>query len=302
MNSRSRNTRRLSLACAIAIPLLSATTGCAFMTEIWDDFNRMRHPNQIAESSFDPRPYASTAVVTQSALPDDQARAMQSLAEGIFNEELKKHGYTLTTRSDLDKAFEEQNLSRSGLTQGQIAQVGQIASVPGVIIVTIVDASVGESRSINGKTESQTRVTVRSELLDVETAEIMWTQTKEGTSSGRDSFGRATSEAAEWLAKRVPTLRPTVHFRSDPRGAKVHINGELVGTTPHMFRLDSLEDVEVTISRPGYQPFVETITPTDGMKFEADLKVAAVQPTPAVAPDTDSESTAQPVAEASASQ
>lgn len=51
-----------------------------------------------------------------------------------------------------------------------------------------------------------------------------------------------------------------VYFSSDPRGAKVYVNGNPMGITPVMLKLESKRTYYIEFKKEGYEPETFTIT------------------------------------------
>ncbi|MEO1585430.1 MAG: CsgG/HfaB family protein [Planctomycetota bacterium] len=238
--------------------------GCESLGAIFET-----EPTITAATSFDPQPYTRTAIITQSEVRS--SAGLERDIDTIFTQELLAKGYQVVSRTDLDEALDELEFQGSALTESQVAEVGSFLGVPGVIIATITSLETFSSRSDRG-TSYRTKATVTTRLLDVESADIMWSGRNEGSVSGRNNNAAAIADAAEQLAEDIPTLMPWIKIDSDPGRADVMLNGTFVGQTPVTLQLESLDAVELSISRSGYGSWTQSVTPFDGLRLKPSLE------------------------------
>ncbi len=64
---------------------------------------------------------------------------------------------------------------------------------------------------------------------------------------------------------------------SYPRGARVQIDGEMVGVTPLSAKLRSTKTYEVVFERSGYKPYVEYIGPDLDLKLDPFIKIGPLE-------------------------
>ena len=72
-------------------------------------------------------------------------------------------------------------------------------------------------------------------------------------------------------------LRQDVGIDSYPRGARVYIDGEMVGTTPLSAELRSNKTYEVVFERAGYKPYVEYVGPDLDLKMDPFIKIGPLE-------------------------
>ena len=92
-----------------------------------------------------------------------------SVSDMFVTELMKMDRYELVERSQMSGVLGETEVSLSGLTAGQAAQLGQMAGADGVIIGTVSEY---EMVAMGGRTYPVVGITIR--LIDVNTGKILW--------------------------------------------------------------------------------------------------------------------------------
>ena len=72
-------------------------------------------------------------------------------------------------------------------------------------------------------------------------------------------------------------LRQDVGIDSYPRGARVYIDGEMVGNTPLSAELRSNKTYEVVFERAGYKPYVEYVGADLDLKMDPFIKIGPLE-------------------------
>ncbi len=92
-----------------------------------------------------------------------------SVSDMFVTELMKMDRYELVERSQMSGVLGETEVSLSGLTAGQAAQLGQMAGADGVIIGTVSEY---EMVAMGGRTYPVVGISIR--LIDVNTGKILW--------------------------------------------------------------------------------------------------------------------------------
>jgi hypothetical protein len=72
-------------------------------------------------------------------------------------------------------------------------------------------------------------------------------------------------------------MRQDVRIDSYPRGARVYIDGEMIGKTPLSAELRSAKTYEVVFERAGYKPYVEYVGPDLDLKQDPFIKIGPLE-------------------------
>jgi hypothetical protein len=154
---------------------------------------KVEPPRTVSDPSFNPQEINKIAVLVMPA------RNMPTrLIEDEFITSLMRKGYKVPSRSDLEQLMRESKFQRSGLTDGDAARLGKILNVPAVLIVSITEYDVKNSRDY-----SYVNATMSARLIGVEKTEILWIGTNSDWHSSRNS-NLLLSSLARNIARSIP--------------------------------------------------------------------------------------------------
>jgi hypothetical protein len=125
-----------------------------------------------AAAGFSPANYDKVAIVevTGKVYGD----AVKNQISNMFTMELMKKGYTVVERSRVKTILKEQEFQGSDLTSAEgRAKIKEIFNVPAIMVIDIP--------------EYKEKMSMSAKLLDVETAEVLW------IGSGEGSTGQSTA-------------------------------------------------------------------------------------------------------------
>jgi hypothetical protein len=111
--------------------------------------------------------------------------AVKNQISNLFTQELLKKGYRVVERSQIKSVLKEQEFQGSDLTSAEgRAKVKEIFNVPAILVIDIP--------------EYKEKMIMSAKLLDVETAEVLWIGTGEGSTgkTAATAFGAIAGAAA----------------------------------------------------------------------------------------------------------
>lgn len=129
--------------------------------------------------------FVSEDVTKVAVLVRDDRRTPTRPIEDAFVIELLRKGYQVASRSDLKSVIQEMQFQRSGLTESDAARIGRILNVPAVLIVAVSGVEYGSSRG--GRFVR--RASMGARLVRVDSAEVLWIDSRELRQSGRSILG-----------------------------------------------------------------------------------------------------------------
>lgn len=165
-------------------------------------------PRVTLSPDFKPELYKRLAVIVF-----DQTRRFRDSGairevEDEFMRSVIERGYRLVARSDVNKILEELKFQRSGLTEGQVAQIGKLLGVPAVIFVSINRISV-ERYPQRGERYYWVTASISGRLISAERGEVLWLSSYTGgrvtTDSGRDEVESVLAPVARVVASGLPS-------------------------------------------------------------------------------------------------
>jgi len=133
--------------------------------------------------------------------------------EDEFMKVVIQRGYTLVSRSDIDKIIDELNFQRSSLTEQQVARIGHLLNVPAIILVSINNVTTQRYQpiiSIRGKNYYFTLVNISARLISTEKGEVLWISSYTGKyqvqNQSRDVESQALAPVAKVVASGLPSF------------------------------------------------------------------------------------------------
>ncbi len=145
------------------LPLLAALAGCITSSG-----------TMSSAGGGEPNVYVSKearGITKVGILPFKAATTLigGAVSDQFVTEIMKLNRYELVERAQMSGVLGETEVSLSGLTAGQAAQLGQMAGAQAVIIGTVSEY---ETAAIGGRTYPVVGVSVR--LIDCNTSKILW--------------------------------------------------------------------------------------------------------------------------------
>lgn len=161
-------------------------------------------PRSAVSPNFSPEKYSRVAVMA-NAEQDGVNPGVLRRMEDEFTMELIRKGYSVVSRSDVQRVIKEIQFQNSGLTDSaqQAAKIGKILNVPGFVLVAVnnvedknhyVAASSGYSQNKKGETFAYSNgpsnlvissAAISARLIDVSSTDVLWVG--EAKSGGGDS-------------------------------------------------------------------------------------------------------------------
>jgi hypothetical protein len=177
----------------IAATLLLSLTSCV-------------SPRSVTSASYDPEKYSRVAVLAIAEQPNVNPGLLRRM-EDSFTMEIIQKGYSVVSRSDVQRVLQEVNFQRnSGLTDSgdrTAAKIGKILNVPAIVLVGVnnvgehehyTPASSGYTRRKDGQVSAYSygpssimisSAAVSARLIDVQTTDVLWIG--QASSGGGDS-------------------------------------------------------------------------------------------------------------------
>ncbi len=199
-------------------------------------------PRAVTNPNYNAEKYSRVAVITVPEQPNINPGLLRRM-EDVFTMEIIAKGYSVVSRSDVQRVLKEIDFQSSGLTGGgqSAARIGKILNVPGIVLVGVnnveernhyTPGSSGYYRNKRGEisaysTEASNMVissaAVSARLVDVQTTDVLWLG--QASSGGGDSpmsilqsgFGDGMGGAenmAQILAQRVAKTYPPRYPKS----------------------------------------------------------------------------------------
>ena len=162
-------------------------------------------PRSVTSANFSPEKFGRVAVMAVAEQPNINPGLLRRM-EDEFTMEIINKGYSVVSRSDVQRVVQELRFQESGLTNGgerAAAKVGKILNVPGIVLVGInnvgerehyTPGSSGYTRNKKGEVSSYSTgpssmvissAAVSARLVDVETTDVLWVG--QASSGGGDS-------------------------------------------------------------------------------------------------------------------
>jgi hypothetical protein len=195
-------------------------------------------PRSVTSSNFKAENYGRVAVIAVAEQPNINPGLLRRM-EDEFTMEIIGKGYSVVSRSDVQRVVTEMNFQASGLTDSGekgAAKIGKILNVPGIVLVGVnnvaeqnhfTPGSSGYTRNKKGEVSSYSTgpsnmvissAAISARLIDVQTTDVLWVG--QASSGGGDSplsilqsgFGDGMGGAenmAHVLAKRVAKTYPS---------------------------------------------------------------------------------------------
>ncbi|MFL5344278.1 MAG: hypothetical protein ACJ8AT_05765 [Hyalangium sp.] len=133
---------------------------------------------------FDARLYEKVAVVVTDHSGTITQKVILRPVEDEFFHELLAKGYSIASRSDLDKVIKERSLQVMNLVERDMPCVGRLLHAKAILIVSLDDVSQGDIVHVfdsNGKeTFATLKMTIGARMIDSESAQVLWTSSYSG--------------------------------------------------------------------------------------------------------------------------
>jgi hypothetical protein len=180
------------------------TPNIALLVSVAFGFSSCATPHSAVSPNFSPEKYSRVAVMANAEQNGVNPGVLRRM-EDEFTMELIRKGYSVVSRSDVQRVINEIQFQNSGLTDSaqQAAKIGKILNVPGFVLVAVnnvedknhyVAASSGYTRNKNGEVSAYSNgpsnlvissAAISARLIDVNTTDVLWVG--EARSGGGDS-------------------------------------------------------------------------------------------------------------------
>jgi hypothetical protein len=166
-------------------------------------FSSCAVPQASVNPNFSAEKYNRVAIVAVAEQPDINPGVLRRM-EDEFEMGIMKKGYSVVSRSDVERVMKEISFQNSGLTDSRGAcQIGKVLNVRGIVLVSVnnvktetheIAASSGVYRDKKGRVSAYSHgpsqyeiasAAVSARLIDVETTDVMWIG--QASSGGGDS-------------------------------------------------------------------------------------------------------------------
>ncbi len=134
-------------------------------------------PRVTLSPHFNPEPCDRLAVIVLDHTRRIHQSGILRQVEDEFMRTVMEKGYTLITRSDVDRIIEELNFQRSSLTEQQVARIGHVLNVPAVLLVSINQITTQRYQPmvyVQGQRYYVTSVNISARLISAERGEVLW--------------------------------------------------------------------------------------------------------------------------------
>lgn len=163
---------------------------------------------------FNPADYAKVAVLVVNNSGDYLSEGSRRQVENAFIRAILGKGYTLATRSDIAKVFDELEFQASGATAEDYARVGKMLNVSAIVVASINALYEQEEENVLSQfMEDQPEeieysyASIGGRLISVRKAEVLWvanyTASIPGESDG--AMLKAIRTASQRVANAFPT-------------------------------------------------------------------------------------------------
>lgn len=178
------------------VTVLLITTGCS--PALYQDNQTAPQPNVTISPLFKPDVYPRIAIlVADNTREFYRNEGIIRQVEDEFMSTAIQRGYTVATRSDVERILEEQDFQRSDLTEKEIAKAGQILSVPAMLIVSINSVSTERVNSLfTDERYYRTSVNISARLISADLAQVLWLSSFTGSYR---SSNRSNDNEAQYL-------------------------------------------------------------------------------------------------------
>lgn len=217
--------------------LLNKKTPSIFVLAASLLFSSCAVPRSVTSSNFNAEKYNRVAVIAVPEQPKINPGLLRRM-EDEFTMEIIGKGYSVVSRSDVQRVMNEISFQASGLTDSGekgAAKIGKILNVPGIVLVGVnnvaeqnhfTPGSSGYTRNKKGQVSAYSNgpsnmvissAAISARLIDVQTTDVLWVG--QASSGGGDSplsilqsgFGDGMGGAenmAHILAQRVAKTYP----------------------------------------------------------------------------------------------
>jgi len=161
-------------------------------------------PRSVVSPNFNPEKYSRVAVIANGEQAGINPGILRRM-EDEFTMEIIRKGYSVVSRSDVERVTKEIQFQHSGLTDPaqQASKIGKILNVPGIVLVAVnnveeknhyVPERNGYTRNKKGEVSAYSSgpsnlvissAAVSGRLIDVSTTDVLWVG--QASSGGGDS-------------------------------------------------------------------------------------------------------------------
>lgn len=176
-------------------------------------------PRVSTAITFNPSSYATLGVYLENQSGSRYEEGVLRSLEDEFMRAVLQGGYSLASRSDIERLVREQRLQSSSVTEEAIARLGRTLNVPAIIIVTVnsISTSTRPAPMLDNRPLQfyRTVVEISARLIGAERGEVLWLASHThgynfDSSDGdrREMEGRALRHVAGIVASGLPPRVP----------------------------------------------------------------------------------------------
>lgn len=177
-------------------------------------------PRVSTALTFNPSAYATLGIYLENQSGTRFEGGVLRSLEDEFMRAVLQGGYSLASRSDIERLVREQRLQSSGVTEEAIARLGRTLNVPAIIIVTINSVSTTRRPApaiYNPQLQYfRTVAEISARLVGAERGEVLWLASHvhaynfDDSSGGdhREIEGRVLRHVAGIVASGLPSRVP----------------------------------------------------------------------------------------------
>lgn len=188
------------------------TCGCQQLETLYNSTFGPPVANSTLSPSFDAEKYSKVAVIVQSDNRRYNRSSYLRRVEDEFIQVILAKGYTIASRSDINRLKQEIKFQDTGWTDEDFAKAGRMLNVPSILLVNINDISNSSHRNEEGERFYTASATIGGRLIGVENAEILWIGSYSGSirTDNSNQGERALAPTANVVASSFPDRVSTV--------------------------------------------------------------------------------------------
>lgn len=150
--------------------------------------------------------FTTKAIKRTAILIDEGNRIPVRAIEDEFIGSMLNKGYTMPSRTDLQKIMQEINFQNSGITSSDAAKLGKILNVPSVLIVSVSQLNrktFGSGRYASHGYEAR----LSARFIDVSTSNVLFQARKYGITKDAEATSLLVNMSQE-VANSLPSVPP----------------------------------------------------------------------------------------------